>query len=149
LDGGIKDGRFIITPINLLRVKCLAVFLCLCLTPLFAYAENEQISLQLKWKHQFQFAGFYMALEKGYYRDAGLDVHLIEGGAGQDAVQFTLEHNNAYAVTDSGALLARANGKPIKALAAIFQHSPLVLMVLKSSGINHPADLRGKRIMLQ
>jgi len=146
---GIEDGRFIITPVHLLRVKSIVVFLYLCLTPFFAYAENEQISLQLKWKHQFQFAGYYMALEKGYYRDAGLDVHLIEGGAGQDAVRFTLEHNNAYAVTDTGALLARAKGKPIKALAAVFQHSPLALMVLKSSGINHPADLRGKRIMLQ
>ncbi|MBN4076859.1 ABC transporter substrate-binding protein [Mariprofundus ferrooxydans] len=119
------------------------------MSPLFSYAENEQIALQLKWKHQFQFAGYYMALEKGYYRDAGLDVHLIEGGSGQNAIEFTLTNNNAYAVTDTGALLARAHGKPIKALAAIFQHSPLVLMVLKSSGINTLADLRGKRIMLQ
>jgi len=134
---------------RLLLLKYIAVFLCLCLAPFVAQAEHEQISLQLKWKHQFQFAGYYMALEKGYYRDAGLDVRLIEGGAGQDAVEFVLEHHNAYAVTDAGALLARAEGKPIKALGAIFQHSPLVLMVLKSSGIDRLADLRGKRIMLQ
>ncbi len=129
--------------------KYIAVCLCLCLSPCVVHAKQDKLSLLLKWKHQFQFAGYYMALEKGYYSDAGLDVTLIEGGSGQDAIQFTLDHSNAYAVTDSGALLARAKGKPIMAIGAIFQHSPLALMVLKSSGINSVADLRGKRIMLQ
>src|SRR5882672_2318955 len=40
----------------------------------------EAVSLQLKWKHQFQFAGYYQALEQGLYRDAGLDVTIREGG---------------------------------------------------------------------
>src|SRR5882762_10634097 len=40
----------------------------------------EAVSLQLKWKHQFQFAGYYQALEQGFYRDAGLDVTIREGG---------------------------------------------------------------------
>jgi len=45
----------------------------------------EQVSLQLKWKHQFQFAGYYAAVEKGFYRDNGLDVSVREGGPGIDA----------------------------------------------------------------
>src|SRR5258707_14676448 len=40
----------------------------------------EAVSLQLKWQHQFQFAGYYQALEQGLYRDAGLDVTIREGG---------------------------------------------------------------------
>jgi ABC-type nitrate/sulfonate/bicarbonate transport system substrate-binding protein len=47
----------------------------------------EQVSMQLKWKHQFQFAGYYAALEQGFYRDAGLDVTIREGGPGIDVAE--------------------------------------------------------------
>ncbi|MBL4760849.1 MAG: ABC transporter substrate-binding protein [Mariprofundaceae bacterium] len=117
-------------------MKLLCVLLSFFLTSSFAYAGHGKISLQLKWKHQFQFAGYYMALENGYYRDASLDVNIIEGDSEKQPIQQVLNHHSTYAITDTGALLARANGKPIKALAAIFQHSPSALMVLKSSGIN-------------
>jgi ABC-type nitrate/sulfonate/bicarbonate transport system substrate-binding protein len=45
----------------------------------------DNVSLQLKWKHQFQFAGYYAALEKGFYREHGLDVAIREGGPDIDA----------------------------------------------------------------
>ncbi len=109
----------------------------------------ENISLQLKWKHAFQFAGFYMAQEKGFYEEADLSVTLIEGGPGKTSVDFALQAEGRYGVADTGALLSHANGKRIKALAAIFQHSPLALAVLDSSGIRDFSDLRGKRIMMQ
>ena len=48
-------------------------------------AALDQVSLQLKWRHQFQFAGYYAALEKGFYRDAGIDVEIREGGPDVDA----------------------------------------------------------------
>lgn len=120
----------------------------LLLTPVLAHA-NEQINLQLKWKHAFQFAGFYMAKEKGFYDDAGLQVNLIEGGPGKPSSDFTLQNEGNYGVADTGALLSHAEGKPIKALAAIFQHSPLALAVRKDSGIQSFSDLRGKRVMMQ
>ncbi|TLS65985.1 response regulator [Mariprofundus erugo] len=110
---------------------------------------GEKITLQLKWKHQFQFAGFYMALEKGYYRDAGLDVTLIEGGQGRSSIEHVAMNRAAYGVTGTGALVERSHGKPIVALGAIFQHSPLVLLVKKTAAIQTITDLRGKRIMLQ
>ena len=62
------------------------LLLCLvALLPLPATAL-EQVALQLKWKHQFQFAGYYAAQEKGYYRDAGLEVELREAGPETDPV---------------------------------------------------------------
>jgi len=121
----------------------------LCLLPSYGYAANEQISLQLKWKHQFQFAGYYMALDKGYYRDAGLDVTLIEGGPGRSSIEHVVNKQAAYGITSTGALIERSRGRAVKALGAIFQHSPLALLVKKNAGLKDIADLRGKRIMLQ
>lgn len=108
----------------------------------------ESITLQLKWKHQFQFAGYYAALEQGYYRDAGLDVHIIEGHIKQPPLQQVLSGNVTYGITDSDILLSRMRGQPVVALAAIFQHSPYVLLSLKDRGITGPQDLIGKRVML-
>ncbi|MDQ6964079.1 MAG: ABC transporter substrate-binding protein, partial [Mariprofundales bacterium] len=127
----------------------LSLILLWCLLPIYGYAANAQISLQLKWKHQFQFAGYYMALEKGYYRDAGLDVTLIEGGPGRSAVEHVVNEQAAYGITSTGALIECSRGKAVRVVGAIFQHSPLVLLVKKSSTVKTLADLRGKRIMLQ
>jgi len=131
-----------------MNIKTVLVALLLLL-PLSANAENENITLQLKWKHAFQSAGFYMALEKGYYLDAGLAVTLIEGGPEKTSTEHVVTEKSAYGISSTGALLQRYSGKPIKVLGAIFQHSPLALLVLKKSGINMITDLRGKRIMLQ
>ncbi len=110
-------------------------------------ASGEPITLQLKWKHQFQFAGFYMALEKGYYSEAGFDVTIKEIDIGTSAIDQLLQGSADYAVVDPGALLAYSNGAPIKVLASIFQHSPLALIVTNPH-IRNITDLRGKRIMM-
>ncbi|MDX8387651.1 MAG: ABC transporter substrate-binding protein [Ghiorsea sp.] len=101
----------------------------LCPNLVFAHTDNEKVTLQLKWKHQFQFAGFYMAHEKGFYDEAGLDVEIKEIQAGKPIVDGLIHHNSDYAVVDNSVLLARAKGSPIKILAAIFQYSPLALIV--------------------
>ena len=116
--------------------------------PITSCAE-DQITLQLKWKHAFQFAGFYMAKEKGYYRDAGLSVNLIEGGPGKDPIEHALSGSGHFSITDTGVILARTDNKKVKALAAIFQHSPLALATIERSGILTFEDLRGKRAMMQ
>jgi len=121
---------------------------CICLFPFLSEAKPESISLQLKWKHAFQFAGFYMAQEKGFYRNAGLQVDIREMQTGMDAIDELANGKVDYALGDSGILLARANGAPIKILAAIFQHSPLALIVRKEPTITSISDLRGKRIMM-
>ena len=60
------------------------LYLLLTLSPVCAL---EKVSVQLNWKHQFQFAGYYAAIEQGYYRDVGLDVTLLEATPGVDPVQ--------------------------------------------------------------
>jgi len=125
--------------------------LSVCLLLAFAgviHAQEDKVVLQLKWKHQFQFAGFYMAIEKGFYRDVGLDVDIRE--MDKDTAMFdTLSQGSGYyAIADTGALLAHAKGVPIKALAAIIQYSPLALMVKEDSPIQTFADLKGKRVMM-
>jgi ABC-type nitrate/sulfonate/bicarbonate transport system substrate-binding protein len=52
----------------------------------------DQVSLQLKWKHQFQFAGYYAAVEKGFYRENGLEVEIREGGPGVDGSSKSYRH---------------------------------------------------------
>ena len=108
----------------------------------------EIVKLQLRWKHQFQFAGYYAALEKGFYREAGLDVRLREGEPGKEPIDEVLAGRAEYCTANSEALQARLQGKPLVALAAIFQHSPLVLLALADSGIRTPHDLVGRRVML-
>ena len=108
----------------------------------------EIVNLQLRWTHQFQFAGYYVALEKGFYREAGLDVRLHEGGPGREAVDEVLAGKAAYGTANSEALQARLQGKPLVALAAIFQHSPLVLLARADADIRTPHDLVGRKVML-
>lgn len=79
----VKDNATRVWP----KLAMLAIAAYLFLPPLHQAAALEQVSLQLKWKHQFQFAGYYEALKQGYYRDAGLDVTIREGGPDIDATE--------------------------------------------------------------
>ena len=108
----------------------------------------EKVSLQLRWHHQFQFAGYYAAQAKGYYRDEGLDVEIRETDMQRTVIDQVVSGAAQYGVDDAGIVLARLQGKPVVALAAIFQHPPYVLLSKKSTGIGAPADLVGKRVML-
>jgi ABC-type nitrate/sulfonate/bicarbonate transport system substrate-binding protein len=112
----------------------------------------ETVNLQFKWSHAFQFAGYYAALEQGYYREAGLDVRLLEAGPGIDALESVLSGQAQYGVGTSSLLLARAAGKPVVVLAVVFQHSPLVLVArqdLATPGTQGIHDLVGKRVMIE
>lgn len=106
------------------------------------------VSLQLKWSHQWQFAGYYAALQQGYYREAGLDVTLLEIGPGLSPLDQLLSGQVDFAVSDTGALIYRSTGSPVVALAAIFQHSPSILLSTAASGIDAPVKLENRRVML-
>ncbi len=106
----------------------------------------DTVVLQLKWYHQFQFAGYYAASQQGFYQDAGLAVEIREGDPRTDAVDEVLSGRADYGVANSDVLLRRLRGDPVVALAAIFQHSPLVLIAVESTGIAHPQDMIGRRI---
>jgi len=129
----------------MMRTYAILVMALIC--PCFS-ASAEPIHLQLRWHHQFQFAGYYAALEKGYYKDAGLDVIIHEGTPEKKPVQEVLQGHAQYGEANSELLLERLRGAPLVALAAIYQHSPSVLIARKDAGISSPDDLVGKKIML-
>ncbi|MBU1106595.1 MAG: ABC transporter substrate-binding protein [Candidatus Riflebacteria bacterium] len=109
----------------------------------------DKVTLRLKWLHQFQFAGYYAAIDQGYYRNAGLEVELIEDNGEEESVQTVTSNRAQFGIGGTELLLHRARGTPIVALAAIFQHSPLVFLVPKGSVITNIHQLAGKRVMLE
>ncbi len=111
-------------------------------------AEKNRVSVQLPFTHQFQFAGFYAAEAKGFFREEGLEVELREATQDIKPVEEVSAGRADYGVYPSAILLARLNGAPIVAVAAIFQYSPFLLAVKPDSGIATPADLLNKRLAL-
>ncbi|HJV48161.1 MAG TPA: ABC transporter substrate-binding protein [Geothrix sp.] len=114
-----------------------------------AQAPPERVTLQLKWHHQFQFAGYYAAQQQGYYREAGLEVDIHEGQPGIDVVKEVAGGHAQFGVGTSALLLARNQGQPVVILAAIFQHSPVILVARTGAGISSVQDLPGKRLMIE
>ncbi|MEX2577941.1 MAG: ABC transporter substrate-binding protein [Verrucomicrobiales bacterium] len=113
-----------------------------------AEEEPQQVSLQLKWYHQFQFAGYYAADIKGYFLEEGLDVELRAGDPEFSPIEAVLSGNADFGVSDSDILLARMRGEPVVACATIFQHSPYVLLTRNDSGIRKPSDLLDRRVLV-
>lgn len=107
----------------------------------------EKVTLQLKWRHQFQFAGYIAAKEKGYYRDVGLDVDIQQRDPEIKVINQVTGGHAQYGIGGMGILAQYANGAPIKALAAIFQHDALVFISKADSGIVSPYEITGKRVM--
>ncbi|WP_439887894.1 diguanylate cyclase [Pseudomonas sp. MBLB4123] len=126
----------------------LGLFVAQLLWPAEALAADK-VRLQLRWLHQFQFAGYYMALEKGFYRQAGLDVDILPGGPqAAKPIEALLAGEVDFAIANSGLVIARMQGQPVVALAAIMQRSPVVWIVRADSDIYAPQDLADKRVML-
>jgi len=107
----------------------------------------DKVTVQLKWVPQAQFAGYYMAAAKGYYKDAGLDVTIKPGGPDISPVQ-VIAGNQADVVVNwmPDALAAREAGVPLVNIAQVFNRSGLMLTCKKSSGVATPKDLKGKTL---
>lgn len=110
-------------------------------------SANDKLTLQLKWVTQAQFGGYFVAAEKGYYKDEGLDVTIKPGGPDINPSQ-VIAGGGADVVVDwmPSALATREKGVPLVNIAQIFQKSGLQLTCLKSSGISSPADFKGKTL---
>jgi ABC-type nitrate/sulfonate/bicarbonate transport system substrate-binding protein len=93
-------------------------------SPVFAQKPLTPITLQLKWQHQFQFAGYYAALEHGYYQQVGLDVTIVEATSADEASAKVLAGEADFGIAMSDLVLLRSEGHPVVALATIYQHSP-------------------------
>jgi NitT/TauT family transport system substrate-binding protein len=110
----------------------------------------EAVTLRLKWLNQAQFAGYYVAKDKGYYSSAGLDVSIQPGGPDFPAIQMVAGGSEQFGVTGADQILiARSKGVPVVALAVIYRESPFVLFALKKSGITKAAEFSGRNIGLK
>ena len=126
-------------------MKLFILFIFLLSSSLFA--GKSEISLQLQWKHQFQFAGFYVAKEKGYYDDVGLKVNIKEFESSTKTVDEVISKKATYAVGRSSLIIESARGKQIVALGSIYQRSPTVLITTNPS-IKNIHDLKNKKVMI-
>jgi ABC-type nitrate/sulfonate/bicarbonate transport system substrate-binding protein len=109
----------------------------------------DRINVALKWKHQAQFAGLYVAQAKGYFRDQGIKVELLEGGpeSDQDPFERVKKGNAEIGIGDAINLIyERAEGNPVKAVAVIFQRSPAVWFFRGDEKRFHASDLIGKTV---
>jgi NitT/TauT family transport system substrate-binding protein len=110
-------------------------------------ADLVPVTLQLDWKPNVQFAGPLLAKERGWYREAGLDVTILPIPKDEAVVSNVVSHANWIGSAESGVLLgARARGQPVRVVGTMLQGTPMCLMSLKRSGIRKPADLAGKRV---
>ncbi len=125
------------------------VMILIMLSSALVGTDLRTIRLQLKWKHQFQFAGYYAAVEKGYYRDVGFDVKLLELDDTETPFDAVTSGKAEFGTSTTDIILARSAGKKVVVLASIFQHSPHVWITLKKSGIFYAQDLVGKRIAVE
>lgn len=111
--------------------KFLTAFMSLFLLYSHGAFALEDVTLQLKWKHAFQFAGYYAAKEKGFYEEVGLNVNFIQAEPGQNTVDQVVKGIAQFGVSNSSLLKERDLGKPVVMLAVIFQHSPVILLSLE------------------
>jgi len=110
-------------------------------------AKANSLILQLSWFNQFQFAGYFIAKEKGFYKDEGFDVNIKPFEFGLDIPQGVNDGKYDFAVGRETLILDKSDNKNIVTLYALFQNSPLILISTKESNINNITDFDGKRIM--
>ncbi|MBE0635141.1 ABC transporter substrate-binding protein [Candidatus Bipolaricaulota bacterium] len=123
-----------------LALLALALFAC----SVTSLAVSD-IAIGLKWYHQAQFAGFYIALDNGIYEDADLSVTLIEGGPEIDKINLLLTGIVDFVVdSPEDLLIHRQAGDDVVAVAVLYQRSPLVFITRAESGILRPHDFIGK-----
>ncbi|MEZ5811039.1 MAG: ABC transporter substrate-binding protein [Rhizobiaceae bacterium] len=111
-------------------------------------SAEEQVSVRLKWLPQAQFAGIYMAKEKGFYRDAGLDVTINPGGPNINVETLAASGTDTFAIggpTES-VLYARDNNLPLVAIGMTLPITSYVFVAHADSGIKDIQDFKGKKV---
>ena len=129
-------------------MKAYYVILLFLFQLLNAQEPLVKTSIQFMWLDQFEFAGFYVAKEKGFYKDMGLDVEFIKYNKDTNIVESVLSKKADFGTGSSSLLVDKSQGKDIVLLGSIFQSSPLMLMGLKDKNLTKLADIKGKKVML-
>ncbi len=130
--------------------KIVLLFLFLVVISSCVYQQREDLTpvkVRLKWLHQAQFAGMYVAKEKGFYEKYGLNVSLKRGGVDFPAIPDVISHKADFGVAGADdIIISVSEGHPVKAVAVIYKRSPVVYFALNESGIKTPYDFIGKKV---
>ena len=110
--------------------------------------QHHRVSLQLKWLHQAQFAGYYVAEEKGYFAEEGLEVDIKPGGPDVDPEKLIAHGTDDFAQAGGveSLLAARDIGLPVVAIGAVFQKIDVVFIAKRQSGITKLTDLSERTV---
>jgi PAS domain S-box-containing protein len=111
------------------------------------YGQLVSARLQLKWTHQFQFAGYYAAQIKGYYKDQGLDMTILEGGKNISPINMVSGGKAEFGIYDPEVLFKNPKENPLMVIFATLQSSPYAVLSRPEKGIRRPSDLVGKKIL--
>jgi NitT/TauT family transport system substrate-binding protein len=112
-----------------------------------AVAANTQITFQLNWVAGGANAGFAAAVAEGFYKDAGLDVTLVQGNGSGNTAQLVANGRSEIAYADAVAVSQLiAKGAPMKVLSTVYQSNPNEVSALKKTGIKSVKDLAGKKV---
>ena len=130
-----------------MRTKKKLILLMLTFGLAFSAQAADRVTIQLKWVTQAQFAGYYVAQDKGYYKAEGLDVTIKPGGPDIAPPQ-VIAGGGADVIIDwmPSALASREKGLPLVNIAQVFNRSGMMLTCRKDSGIRSPSDFRGKTL---
>lgn len=136
------------------KISLLIITILAIITGIGCFAEKniktENITVKLKWLHQAQFAGNYVAQEKGFYKKNGLNVELEQFSFEHPTIDAVAKGEADFGITGADELmLAREKGIPIKALAVIYKINPVCAYSLKENNITKPQDFIGKTVGIE
>lgn len=110
-------------------------------------ASAEKVTFVLDWIPYGKHAPFYVSLDKGYFKEAGLDVDIVRGSGSGDTVKVVNAERAEYGFADIGSLIiVRGQGGAVKMVAMVHHKSLHVIYALRGSGISRPKDLEGKKV---
>jgi len=113
-------------------------------------ATLEQITVQLKFFHQAQFAGIYTADQEGFYKEQGIQATIMPFSGSIEPIEALKNGQAQFAVLGASEVIkARSQNIPIKAIAVIYKINPVVAYTFKSSGITKPQQFIGKKIGIE
>lgn len=150
----MKFNKQLFLSMALLTLTILALVLLGCnpAAPTAVAAPPVKTSIQFSWVHTVEFAGFYEAVDQGYYASQNIEMRLDNGGIDEkgefiDPIQRVVEGKADFGIIGADSILAaREKGQPVVGLAAIYQRNPIVLISLAKNNIARPQDLVGKRV---
>lgn len=116
-------------------------------TTLFS-KDLTKVKLQLAWFNQFQYAGYYVAKEKGFYEEVGLDVEILPFSFDKNIVKSVNDGDVEFAIGRENLILDKSNYENIVVLMALFQASPIQIIAKKSSNIKSLEDFKNRKLMI-